>query len=55
MDQFQGITYPYPYVNPYDNSFSRRVRQMAATSPATASMQGWGLDTADAHGVQEIT
>lgn len=29
MDQLQGITYPYPYVNPYDNSFSQRVRQMA--------------------------
>ena len=41
MDQFQGITYPYG--NPYDNSFSQRVRQMAAASPATASMQGWGL------------
>lgn len=41
MDQFQGIT--YPYVNPYDNSFSQRVRQMAATSPMPASMQGWGL------------
>ena len=43
MDQLQGIPYHYPYVNPYDNSFSQRVRQMAAASPATASMQGWGL------------
>lgn len=41
MDQLQGIT--YPYVNPYDNSFSQRVRQLAATSPMPASMQGWGL------------
>lgn len=41
MDQFQGIT--YPYVNPYDNSFSQRVRQMAATSPMPVSTQGWGL------------